>query len=155
MIHLNETVKSPDIECVLRCSVLEIEQSMNRVKNISDADVHNAMDNYECNLYTFLYLVCISTKTQCSEEDQCKINKQIYNLIHLDPRTCEGFTLLHLAVNSNTPVDDFHTNDVCSFPNALVTKLLLDCGAEVNAVDNEGNSALHIIVQYNRPISDF
>uniref|UniRef100_A0A2K5EUV5 Protein fem-1 homolog B n=1 Tax=Aotus nancymaae TaxID=37293 RepID=A0A2K5EUV5_AOTNA len=100
-------------------------------------------------------LVCISTKTQCSEEDQCKINKQIYNLIHLDPRTREGFTLLHLAVNSNTPVDDFHTNDVCSFPNALVTKLLLDCGAEVNAVDNEGNSALHIIVQYNRPISDF
>ncbi|EAW77819.1 protein fem-1 homolog B isoform X3 [Gorilla gorilla gorilla] len=99
--------------------------------------------------------VCISTKTQCSEEDQCKINKQIYNLIHLDPRTREGFTLLHLAVNSNTPVDDFHTNDVCSFPNALVTKLLLDCGAEVNAVDNEGNSALHIIVQYNRPISDF
>ncbi|XP_076984451.1 protein fem-1 homolog B isoform X1 [Tamandua tetradactyla] len=155
MIHLNETVKAPDIECVLRCSVLEIEQSMNRVKNIPDADVHNAMDNYECNLYTFLYLVCISTKTQCSEEDQCKINKQIYNLIHLDPRTREGFTLLHLAVNSNTPVDDFHTNDVCSFPNALVTKLLLDCGAEVNAVDNEGNSALHIIVQYNRPISDF
>ena len=31
MIHLNETVKAPDIECVLRCSVLEIEQSMNRV----------------------------------------------------------------------------------------------------------------------------
>ncbi|KAF5925611.1 hypothetical protein HPG69_002058 [Diceros bicornis minor] len=65
-------------------------------------------------------------------------------LIHFDPRTREGFTLLQLAVNSNTPVDDFHTND-----------LLLDCGAEVNAVDNEENSALHIIVQYNRPISDF
>ncbi|XP_038179943.1 LOW QUALITY PROTEIN: protein fem-1 homolog B [Arvicola amphibius] len=157
MIHLNEAVKAPDIECVLRCSCfLEIEPEQNRVKNISDADVHSAMDNYECNLYTFLYLVCISTKTQCSEEDQCRINKQIYNLIHLDPRTREGFTLLHLAVNSNTPVDDFPPpTNVCSFPNALVTSSCWIAVLRVNAVTMRGNSALHIIVQYNRPISDF
>uniref|UniRef100_A0A8C6RAJ7 Uncharacterized protein n=1 Tax=Nannospalax galili TaxID=1026970 RepID=A0A8C6RAJ7_NANGA len=133
MIHLKETVKAPDIECVLRSRVLETEQSMNSVKNVADADVHSATDNDECNLHTLLCLVCISTKTRC-REDQCQINKHIYNLIRLDPRTQEGFALLHLAVNSNTPVDDFRTNDVCSFPNALVTKLLLDCGAEVNAV---------------------
>ncbi|KAJ7311135.1 hypothetical protein JRQ81_006738 [Phrynocephalus forsythii] len=155
MIHLNEPVRAKDIESVLRCSVLEIEQGMARVKNSQDSEFHTAMDNYECNIFTFLYLVCISTKTQCSEEEQSRINKQIYNLIHLDPRTRDGSSLLHHAVNSSTPVDDFHTNDVCSFPNALVTKLLLDCGADVNVVDHEGNTPLHVIVQYNRPISDF
>ncbi|XP_028921258.1 protein fem-1 homolog B [Ornithorhynchus anatinus] len=155
MIHLHEAVRARDIESVLRCSVLEIEQGMARGRGPPEAEPPGALDNHECNLFTFLYLVCISTKTQCSEDDQARLNRQIYNLIQLDPRTRDGATLLHLAVNSNTPVDDFHTNDVCSFPNALVAKLLLDCGAEVNAVDLEGNSPLHVIVQYNRPISDF
>ncbi|KAK1160866.1 hypothetical protein AOXY_G19697 [Acipenser oxyrinchus oxyrinchus] len=155
MIHLNEPVKAKDIENVLKCSVVEIEREMLRMKIIQESDIHTATDNYESNVFTFLYLVCISTKTQCNEEERARVNKQIYNLIQLDPRSKEGSTLLHLAINPNTPVDDFHTNDVCSFPNALVTKLLISCGAQVNAVDNEGNSPLHIIVQYNRPISDF
>ncbi|XP_018607883.1 protein fem-1 homolog B isoform X1 [Scleropages formosus] len=155
MIHLNEPVRARDVEQVLRCSVLEIERSMARVESAQESELHSAMDNYESNIYTFLYLVCISTKTQCGEEERARINKQIYNLIQLDPRSRDGSSLLHLAISSSTPVDDFHTNDVCSFPNAQVTKLLLDCGAQVNAVDNEGNSPLHIIVQYNRPISDF
>ncbi|MGH0178487.1 UNVERIFIED_CONTAM: hypothetical protein FKN15_077703 [Acipenser sinensis] len=155
MIHLNEPVKAKDIENVLKCSVVEIEREMSRMKIIQESDIHAATDNYESNVFTFLYLVCISTKTQCNEEERARVNKQIYNLIQLDPRSKEGSTLLHLAINPNTPVDDFHTNDVCSFPNALVTKLLISCGAQVNAVDNEGNSPLHIIVQYNRPISDF
>ncbi|MGH0170632.1 UNVERIFIED_CONTAM: hypothetical protein FKN15_059421 [Acipenser sinensis] len=155
MIHLNEPVKAKDIENVLKCSVVEIEREISRMKIIQESDIHAATDNYESNVFTFLYLVCISTKTQCNEEERARVNKQIYNLIQLDPRSKEGSTLLHLAINPNTPVDDFHTNDVCSFPNALVTKLLISCGAQVNAVDNEGNSPLHIIVQYNRPISDF
>uniref|UniRef100_A0A8C5MU35 Protein fem-1 homolog B n=1 Tax=Leptobrachium leishanense TaxID=445787 RepID=A0A8C5MU35_9ANUR len=155
MLHLNEPVKACDVESVLRCSVLEIERGMTRIQNPQEADSHSAAENHECNLHTFLYLVCISTKTQCSEVEQSLINKQIYSLVHLDPRTRDGGSLLHLAVDSGTPVDDFHTNDVCSFPSAPVGKLLVDCGANVNATDHAGNSPLHVIVQYNRPISDF
>ena len=155
MVHLKEAVSAGAVEQVLCCCVLEVRRSMGRVETAPEAELPATMDNYESNLFTFLYLVCISTKTLCGDEERGRINKQIYNLIQLDPRSRLGSSLLHLAISSNTPVDDFHTNDVCSFPNAQVTKLLLDCGAQVNAVDNEGNSPLHIIVQYNRPISDF
>lgn len=155
MVHLKEPVAAPAVEQVLCCSVLEIQRSMVRVEAAPEAELPQALDNYESNVFTFLYLACISTKTACGDEERARINKQIYNLIQLDPRSREGSTLLHLAISSSTPVDDFHTNDVCSFPNAQVTKLLLDCGAQVNAVDHEGNSPLHVIVQYNRPISDF
>lgn len=155
MVHLKEQVSASAVEQVLSCSVLEIQRSTTRVETASDTELPQAMDNYESNVFTFLYLACISTKTTCSDEDRARINKHIYNLIQLDPRSREGSSLLHLAISSSTPVDDFHTNDVCSFPNAQVTKLLLDCGAQVNAVDHEGNTPLHVIVQYNRPISDF
>lgn len=41
------------------------------------------------------------------------------------------------------------------FPCAATAKLLIRCGANVNAMDNERNTPLHIIVQYEKPISDF
>lgn len=155
MVHLKEQVLASAVEQVLNCSVVEIQRSMARVDTAVESELPQALDNYESNVFTFLYLACISTKTTCSEEERARINKHIYNLIQLDPRSREGASLLHLAISSSTPVDDFHTNDVCSFPSAQVTKLLLDCGAQVNAVDHEGNTPLHVIVQYNRPISDF
>lgn len=155
MVHLKEQVAAGHMEQVLSCSVLEIQRSKARVETSTEPEVPVAVDTYELNIFTFLYLLCISTQTQCSADERACINKHIYRLLQLDPRSREGSTLLHLAISASTPVDDFHTNDVCSFPNAQVTQLLLDCGAQVNAVDNEGNSPLHIIVQYNRPISDF
>ncbi|KAI9532641.1 Protein fem-1 B [Dissostichus eleginoides] len=155
MVHLKERVVAPSVEQVLSCSVLEIQRSMARVETATEAELPSALDNYESNVFTFLYLVCITTKTNCGEQDRARINKHIYDLIQMDPRSRDGASLLHLAISSSTPVDDFHTNDVCSFPSAQVTKLLLDCGAPVNAVDHEGNTPLHVIVQYNRPISDF
>ncbi|XP_063333592.1 protein fem-1 homolog B [Pelmatolapia mariae] len=155
MVHLKEHVSAAAVEQVLGCSVLEIQRSMARVEAAAESELPQAMENYESNVFTFLYLSCISTKTTCSDAERAAINKHIYDLIQLDPRSREGSSLLHLAISSTTPVDDFHTNDVCSFPNAQVTKLLIDCGAQVNAIDNEGNTPLHVIVQYNRPISDF
>lgn len=41
------------------------------------------------------------------------------------------------------------------FPCAATAKLLIRCGANVNAMDSQRNTPLHIIVQYEKPISDF
>uniref|UniRef100_A0A3Q2XS10 Protein fem-1 homolog B n=1 Tax=Hippocampus comes TaxID=109280 RepID=A0A3Q2XS10_HIPCM len=155
MLHLKERL-SADVEQVLGCSALEISRSMARAQSAPEGELAQAADNYESNVFTFLYLACIATKTPCGDDrERARINKHVYDVVRLDPRARDGATLLHLAISSSTPVDDFHTNDVCGFPNAQVTKLLLDCGARVDAVDHEGNTPLHVIVQYNRPISDF
>ncbi|XP_077451797.1 protein fem-1 homolog B [Stigmatopora argus] len=158
MLRLDERLDADAVEEVLGCSALEIQRSMAHVQaaaTTTSADGEPA-DHYESNVFTFLYLTCIATKTPCGHERQrARLHKHVYDVVRLDPRARDGASLLHLAISSSTPVDDFHTNDVCGFPNAQVTKLLLDCGARVDAVDHEGNTPLHVIVQYNRPISDF
>lgn len=65
----------------------------------------------------------------------------------MDLRTRDGQTLLHLAVNGHTPVDDFHTNDVCKFPCIDTVKLLLCCDpAMIFQVDHQFNTPLHTLI---------
>lgn len=49
------------------------------------------------------------------EADIKKAHHLVHKLCVLNMTTKDGKTLLHLAVNADTPVDDFHTNDVCKY----------------------------------------
>ncbi|KAF2360217.1 Ankyrin repeat-containing domain [Trinorchestia longiramus] len=86
---------------------------------------------------------------------EMRLNKTVYRLLRTNSVTCRGLTLLHLAVSPDTPVDDFHTNLVCRFPCASTSRLLICCGARVDALDYARNTPLHLIVPYQKPISDF
>lgn len=88
-------------------------------------------------------------------EKESQIHHAVYCLVQVDARTRTGQTLLHLAVNPETPVDDFHTNHICRFPCATTTKLLIACGADANCMDNYRNTPLHLIVPYQKAVSDF
>lgn len=69
----------------------------------------------DCNITTALYLATICTKllAGATPQQEHAILKQIFRLNKLDVRTKDGSTLLHLAANADTPVDEFHTVDVC------------------------------------------
>lgn len=88
-------------------------------------------------------------------EKETQVHHTVYSLVRVEARTRSGQSLLHLAVNPETPVDDFHTNHICRFPCATTTKLLIACGADVNSMDKNRNTPLHLIVPYQKPISDF
>ena len=72
--------------------------------------------------------------------------KVVYRLIKIASKNPDGCTLLHvevgrLATYGNAPEMIFQHN-ACSS-----VELLLECGANVNAVDNQNNTALHLCTQ--------
>jgi len=74
----------------------------------------------ESNITTTLYILTILTKLMTlneknDESDLTQAHHLIHKLCALKVCLKDGQTLLHLAVNAETPVDDFHTNDVCKY----------------------------------------
>nr|XP_034191948.1 protein fem-1 homolog B [Osmia lignaria] len=162
MIHVGVDLDFSQVLSVLEASVTELSHNKSKVGNPdSEEDIEQHIEEMESNITTTLYILTILTKlltlngNRYDEQDKNKACHLVHKLCALQLRLKDGQTLLHLAVNAETPVDDFHTNDVCKFPCAATAKLLIRCGADVNAMDNERNTPLHVIVSYRKPISDF
>jgi len=115
-----------------------------------------AEETFEANVHTALYLLAILLRIKSTEDEDFRICKLAYllNRKKLQLRS-SGRSLLHLVCDESTSVDDFHVNDVVVFPDDGLVRLLLKCGADANALDVHGNSALHTIVQFSHPISHF
>ncbi|KAL0116467.1 hypothetical protein PUN28_009848 [Cardiocondyla obscurior] len=162
MIHVGVDLDISQVINVLEASVTELNRNKAKIQNPdSKDDIDQCIEEMESNITTTLYILTILTKlmtvneNRCDESDLTQAHHLVHKLCALQLCLKDGQTLLHLAVNAKTPVDDFHTNDVCKFPCAATARLLIRCGVDVNAMDNERNTPLHIIVGYNKAISDF
>ncbi|GJQ66144.1 putative ankyrin repeat protein [Trypoxylus dichotomus] len=158
MLHVGVEVTYDSVVQVLAAAVVELER--NKTKSLRPGakdDPETILQETESNIVTTLYLLTILTKLmkKCSEEEKFNVNRMVFILNQLNVRLRDGQTFLHLACSAETPVDDFHTNDVCKFPCAETARLLIQCGADVNAMDHDRNTPLHMIVNYHKPISDF
>ncbi len=90
----------------------------------------------------FLVVVAESMR-HCSPEQAFKLKKLVYALVKLNPKSSRRSTLLHLASSrDSSAVIKNHT--LSSFPSADVLRLLLECGADANALDADNNSPLHL-----------
>ncbi|XP_052792862.1 protein fem-1 homolog B-like [Mya arenaria] len=154
MVHLGNLPVFESVLEVFERGTVELKNDRERLKNSPD-DNENLQEIYEENFHTLLYLLIIATKLKPSVHQITEVCRAVYKLLQQHPKLRNGYTPLHMATASGTIVDDFHVNDVVSFPNGNLCKLLLDCGAEVNARDKLGNTSLHLIVQYIHPINDF
>ena len=90
----------------------------------------------------FLIVVAESIR-HCSPEETFKLKKLVYELVKLNPKNSKNSTLLHLA-SSRDSSSIIKNHTLSSFPSTEVLKLLLECGADANALDNERNSPLHL-----------
>ncbi|XP_013162548.1 PREDICTED: protein fem-1 homolog B isoform X1 [Papilio xuthus] len=156
MIHIGIELPLNQVCFVLEACAEELKRGQMRIKKpqinydpealISLALAYSLQEEYESNVRTALYLVAVAARLledpEHDEECRSAVRRAIFSLRRV--RLQCGHTLLHLAADRRTPVDDFHTSDVCQFPCARTTRLLLECGAEVDAADEARRTALHI-----------
>ncbi|XP_043283534.1 protein fem-1 homolog B isoform X2 [Venturia canescens] len=163
MIHVGVDLQFQQVLDVLEANVIELCRNKAKLEESNPEDINQCINESESNIITTLYILTILTKLMtingygknCDEPEVKRAHYLVHKLCALRCTFTNGRTLLHLAVNAKTPVDDFHTNDVCKFPCAATVKLLIQCGADVNAMDNDRNTPLHLIVTYQKPISGF
>lgn len=153
MIHV-ETIdlRVGNVLLVLQSTIFELERNQQKMINPGPKDdVEVIMEEFETNIFTALYLLTIMTKlmkkrhTKITRENLKDLYRMVFQLNRMDPKLRDGQTLMHLAVNGVSPVDDFHTSDVCKFPCLDTVKLLLHCGASVDCFDCERNTPLHTL----------
>ena len=101
-------------------------------------------------LFHALYLLVMYTKVQVSLEMK---NDNLIDLLQrflcLEPRTRDGNTLLHLVVWHKTPVrKDAYLRGVCKLPCVEAMKLILYAGCDVNSVNTQESTPLHLAVTF-------
>ena len=112
----------------------------------------NSQEEQEKTLYCALCLLMIHTKVKGQNANMTDF---LQRFLSLNPRTNDGNTLLHLATWHETPIllnADQEVEDimqsVCKLPCVETMKLILHAGCDVNAVNTEGNTPLHLAVKY-------
>ena len=112
----------------------------------------NSQEEQEETLYYALCLLMIYTKVKGQNANMTNF---LQRLLCLNPRTNDGNTLLHLAAWHETPIllnADQEVEDIVQsvykLPCVETMKLILHAGCDVNAVNTEGNTPLHLAVTF-------
>ena len=81
-----------------------------------------------------------------------EMRRKIHTVVHLlDIRNSDGDSLLHLSVMKNNMLKSqqnlFDDARFAFFPSVEVTKLLVECGAKINALNINSDAPLHTASQ--------
>ena len=102
---------------------------------------------YEIDIFTCIYLIGVMLMTYTSKEEENQLMRAAYKFVQQKPRSQNGLTPLHICCDSESNDNDIDVKDEILFPNVILCKTFVACGANVNAQDNKMNTPLHIIAK--------
>lgn len=155
---LREQIDFQDVFDSIRMVTCRFESS-NHLLNIRPV-YKRQQDNFDKILKVLTHQVYVLYVIPKTPEQVVLMKQLIKEILYIDPRTSAGDTLLHLVVSKqNTLETNFFLGGphFCIFPSAAVAELLLECGANVDVVNNNLSAPLHIaavISNYNSEVVD-
>ena len=147
MVHKGKLLRPNCIEEVFEVLVAASEKRAEKQKSKNSQEGHDNEDQ-EKTLYCALYLLIIYIKVKGQNTNMIDF---LQRFLRLNPRTNDGNTLLHLVAWHETPFYSYKEGilrSVCKLPCVETMKLILHAGCDVNAVNTEGNTPLHLAVKY-------
>ena len=147
MVQKGKLLRPNFIEDVFELLVAASEKRAEKRKSKNSQEGHDNEDQ-EKTLYCALYLLIIFIKVKGQNTN---IIDFLQRFLRLNPRTNDGNTLLHLVVWHETSFFSFKEEtmrSVCKLPCIETMKLILHAGDDVNAVNTEGNTPLHLAVKF-------
>ena len=149
MVKNGHSLSSQTIENIFE-KLIDGKRKLSEKLKTGELEEEQKNEAQETLLFNALYLLVMYTKVQVSSEMK---NGNMIDLLQrflcLEPRTRDGNTLLHLAVWHKTPVrKDAFLQRVCKLPCVETMKLILHAGCDVNSVNAQGNTPLHLAVTF-------
>ena len=147
MVQKGKLLRSNFIEDAFEILVAASEKRSEKQKSGKSQEVHEN-EKQEKTLYCALYLLVIYTKVKGQNANMIDF---LQRFLLLNPRTNDGNTLLHLVAWHETPFFSFKEatmRSVCKLPCVETMKLILHARCDVNAINTEGNTPLHLAVKY-------
>ena len=149
MVQSGHSLSSQTIENIFE-KLIDGKRKLSEKLKPGELEEEQKNEAQETLLFNALYLLVMYTKVQVSlEMKNDNMIELLQRFLCLEPRTREGNTLLHLAVWYKTPVrKDANLRGVCKLPCVETMKLLLHAGCDVNSVNAQGNTPLHLAVTF-------
>jgi hypothetical protein len=140
-------VNFEDIMTVFEKAVREVrngQEALRRAAAGAAVTAERDLTYFNRTLIIILHLVCLLTKLlpHLSATEVHRVKSAVFRFLRLDPRGRNGSTPLHLACTKDS--SSVGRYPICQFPSLEAVRLLIECGADPNATDNDVNSALHV-----------
>ena len=139
MVQKRKPLRPNFIEDAFELLVAASEKRTEKLQEGSESE------EQEKTLYYALYLLMIYTKVKVQNANMTDL---LQRFLRLNPCCSDGNTLLHLAAWHETPIKEDNVRSVFKLPCVETMKLILHAGCNVNAVNTEGNTPLHLAVKF-------
>ena len=136
-----ELVNFLNVMPVVHCVAKELE-SADEYYWIQDEDIDFLLD-------CVIQLAILVSSMKLTPEEDFEYKKRLFQIVRKDKRCSRnGSSLLLLACSDCSYAFSIEElGDFSQLPNAAVIRLLIEVGADPNAVDDFGNTGLHILAQ--------